>query len=138
MAPIRTCTRAILTTFLSAALGNVVGGGLFVGAVYWYLYLTGPGSDNIGFDLSGLDTAMEAGGPMGSSFSRSVTKRQTSEYEKNAKVINGREPEEGHPNHVSSLPSSGQHMASGIGRELSADMYTQRKEEMTSIEGQSA
>ena len=127
----------MLTSCPSTALGNIVGGGFFVGAIYWYLYLTGPGSEDIKFDLGGLDTAMEAGGPMGPSHRRSVPNSQASEDEKDGKVINGREPEEGHPNHVSSLPSSDQHMASGIGRELSAEKHAHRKGEPPSIEGQS-
>ena len=129
--------KEVLTTYPLAALGNTIGGGLFVGAIYWYLYLTGPGSGNIMFDLGGLDTAMEAGGPMGPSRHRSIPKVQASEDEKDGMVINGREPDEGHPNHVSSLPSSDQQMASGIGRELSAEMYTHKKGEPSPIEGQS-
>ncbi len=121
----------------SIALGNTVGGGLFVGAIYWYLYLTGPGSECISFDLGGLDTAMEAGGPMGPSYRRTAPNPQSSEDEKDAKDIIGTEPETGQPNHISSLPSSDQRMASGIGRELSADMYAQKKDEPSSIEGQS-
>ena len=124
----------MLTSHFFAALGNTVGGGLFVGAIYWYLYLTGPGNDNIVFDLGGLDTAMEAGGPMGPSRRHNS---QSSGDEKEGKIINGQEPDEGHPNHVSSLPSSGQQMASGIGRELSADKYTHMKGAPSPIEGQS-
>ena len=115
---------------IPTALGNTVGGGLFVGAIYWYLYLTGPGVEDIKFDLGGLDAAMEAGGPMG------PLRRKSVQEEKDAKVIEGKELEAGHPNHVASLPSSGQQMASGIGRELSAEMYTHRKGEPSPIEGQ--
>jgi hypothetical protein len=43
----------------------MVGGGLLVGANYWYLYLTAEGSVDTSFDLGGLAIAMEAGGPMG-------------------------------------------------------------------------
>ena len=119
------------------ALGNTVGGGLFVAATYWYLYLTGPGSEDIKFDLGGLDTAMEAGGPMGPSHRRSVPKSQTSNDEKDGKIIMDlKEPEQGHPNHIDSLPAPGQQMASGIGRELSAEKYTHRKDEPSAIEGQ--
>ena len=114
-----------------------MGGGLFVGGIYWYLYLTGPGSEEILFDLGGLDTAMEAGGPMGPSHRRSVPNSQSSEDEKDGRVIHGKEVKEGHPNHVSSLPSTDKQMGSGIGRELSADMYTHKKGEPAPIEGQS-
>jgi hypothetical protein len=53
-----------ITLTLSTALGNIVGGGLFVGTVYWYLYLTGEMAVQINFDLGSIATAMEAGGPM--------------------------------------------------------------------------
>ena len=49
----------IWKSMIPTTLGNIVGGGLFVGGIYWYLYLTGPGSDGITFELGGLDTAME-------------------------------------------------------------------------------
>lgn len=124
----------IWKSMIPTTLGNVVGGALFVGGTYWYLYLTGPGSDDIKFELGGLDAAMEAGGPMGPSRRRSVPNSQSSQEEK--KVIDGNEPEEGHPNHISSLPASDRQMGSGIGRELSAEHYTHKKDEPSPIEGQ--
>ena len=42
----------------------MVGGELFADAIYWYLYLTREGDLEISFDLDGLASAMEAGGPM--------------------------------------------------------------------------
>lgn len=36
--------------------GNTVDGGLYVGAIYWYLYLSDVGPHDIKFDLGGLDT----------------------------------------------------------------------------------
>ena len=121
---------------IPTALGNTVGGGLFVAAIYWYLYLTGPGAEEIQFDLGGLDTAMEAGGPMEPPKRKLMPHSQSSQDEQDTKVVSGKELEEGYPNHVASLPSTGQHMASGIGRELSAEMYTHRKGEPSPIEGQ--
>lgn len=56
---------------IPTALGNTLGGGLFVGAMYWYLYLTGPGSEDVKFNVRDLDSAMEAGGPIGPSISKS-------------------------------------------------------------------
>lgn len=41
---------------IPAALGNIVRGGRFVSAMYWYLYLTGPGNEDIKFVFGGLDT----------------------------------------------------------------------------------
>ncbi|KAL2038117.1 hypothetical protein N7G274_009064 [Stereocaulon virgatum] len=113
----------IWKSMIPTALGNSVGGGLFVAARYWYLYLSGPGAEDIKFDLGGLDTSMEAGGPIKPSKRKSMPDSQS-------------ELEEGHPNHVASLPWTGQHMASRIGRELSAEMYSHRKGEPSPIEGQ--
>jgi hypothetical protein len=44
---------------IPTTLGSMVGGDLFVGAIYWYLYLT-----EVSFDLGGLASAMAAGGRM--------------------------------------------------------------------------
>lgn len=130
----------IWKSMIPTLLGNLVGGGLFVGAIYWYLYLTGIGPDEISFDMGGLDSAMEAGGPMGRSHRRSVPNSQSSQditTEKHAQTaVNGNGPDEGHPDHVTSLPSPGQTMASGIGRELSAEKYTRKKGDLMTIQGQ--
>ena len=125
----------IWKSMIPTALGNTLGGGLFVGGMYWYLYLTGPGSEDIKFDLGYLDSAMEAGGPVGPSIRNSGPNSQSSQEEKNGTITKGKEPGEGHPNHVGSLPSSDQQMASGLGRELSAEAYTHRKGEPSLIEG---
>lgn len=98
-------------------LGNIVGGGVFVGAIYWYLYLTGVGPDEIKFDLGGLDTAMEAGGPM----------------DQSNNVIEGQNPEVGNPDHIHSVPSTSSHMGSGIGRELNAEKYAKPKGDILGI-----
>jgi NADPH-dependent 2,4-dienoyl-CoA reductase/sulfur reductase-like enzyme len=42
---------------IPALLGNIVGGGLFVGVVYWYLYLSGK-------DTVVIDGASYGGPPM--------------------------------------------------------------------------
>ena len=120
---------------IPTALGNTLGGGLFVGGMYWYLYLTGPGSGDIKFDLGGLDSAMEGGGPIRPSIRKSDPNSQSSQEEKDGRITEGKGPGEGHPNHVGSLPSSDQQMASGLGRELSAEIYTHRKGEPSLIEG---
>lgn len=127
----------IWKSMIPTTLGNVIGGALFVGGMYWYLYLTGEGSDDITFNVGGLDSAMEVGGPMGPSRRRSVPDSPKGEEEKKEKeMMDGQGPERGHPNHVASLPSSGQTMASGLGRELTADKYTNRKGTASTIEGQ--
>ena len=121
---------------IPTALGNIVGGGLFVGAAYWYLYLTGVGPDEIKFDLGGLDSAMEAGGPMGRSHRKSVpdTGSGSGSSSNKEEVLDGREPEVGDPNHVHSVPSSGLHMGSGLGRELNAELYAKPKSEVVGNE----
>ena len=49
---------------IPAGLGNIVGGGLFVGVAYWYLYLAG-NEVEIHFDDSPTDTAVfDQGGPI--------------------------------------------------------------------------
>lgn len=124
----------IWKSMIPTTLGNVIGGGLFVGGIYWYLYLTGEGSDNITFNIGGLDSAMEVGGPMGLSHPGSVP--HSAKREKEDQMMNGKEPEQGHPDHVASLPSSDQTMTSGLGRELTAEKYTSRKGTASRIEGQ--
>ena len=127
----------IWKSMIPAALGNVVGGGLFVGGIYWYLYLTGEGSDDITFSIEGLDAAMEAGGPMGPSRRRSIPESASSGEEKKNKMMNDKKAEEGHPDHMVSLPSPDQTMTSGLGRELSGEKYTNRKGAASTIDGQS-
>lgn len=96
----------IWKSMIPTALGNIVGGGLFVGTAYWYLYLTGEGTVNIEFDTGTVRTAVEGGaGPM---------------------IISGQDPntmDNGHANGQSPLTStsnsSGGHLMSAIGKELS-------------------
>ena len=126
----------IWKSMIPTTLGNVIGGGVFVGGMYWYLYLTGEGSDDITFDIGGLDSAMEVGGPMGPFRHRSVPDSARGNEEKGTKMMNVEEPGQGHPNHVASLPSSDQAMTSGLGRELTAEKYTSRRGVTSTIEGQ--
>lgn len=44
-APNITVGKYIWKSMLPSTLGNIVGGGLFVGTLYWYLHLTGEESD---------------------------------------------------------------------------------------------
>lgn len=126
----------IWKSMIPTALGNVIGGGLFVGGMYWYLYLTGEGSDNITFNIGGLDSAMEVGGPMGPSRCEWVPDSATGEGEKEKKLMNGNGRGKGDAKHVASLPSPDQTMTSGLGRELTAERYTNRKGAASTIEGQ--
>ena len=125
----------IWKSMIPTALGNTLGGGLFVRGMYWYLYLTGPESEDIKFDVGDLDSAIEVGGPIGSSIRKSGPKAPNSQEEKVETVTKGKEPGRGHPHCAGSLPFSDQQMASGLGRELSAEAYTHRKGEPSLIEG---
>lgn len=101
---------------IPTALGNIVGGGLFVSTAYWYLYLTGEVGVNVSFDIGSLNTAMEAGGPMRGG-------------NNNSRVINGVEP----------LPQSESGLQSAIGRELSDDSpYAKTHKERTMSERSSS
>ena len=125
----------IWKSMIPTALGNTLGGGLFVGGMYWYHYLTGPESEDIIFNVGDLDSAMEAGGPIGPSIRKSGPNTPNSQEEKDETFTKGKEPRRGHPNHVGSLPSFDHQLASGLGRELSAEAYTHRKGEPSLIEG---
>ncbi|MCJ1378478.1 hypothetical protein MMC17_001577 [Xylographa soralifera] len=112
----------IWKSLIPTVIGNMIGGGIFVGAAYWYLYLTGEGSIDIDFNVGSLESAMEAGGPMGGKRQRQSIGGQTAAEDRgmsNEKVIEGQEPPE--------LPHSGANMRSGISKELSADTYAKRK-----------
>lgn len=80
----------IWKSLIPTTLGNMVGGGLFVGAIYWYLYLTGEGAVDVSFDMGGLASAMEAGGPMGRMRTwQTGTNPGTTPSSPNEKVIEG-------------------------------------------------
>jgi hypothetical protein len=54
----------IWKSMIPSLLGNIVGGGLFTGVIYWYLFLAGT-EVPIHFDTMPLDTAVyEQGGPL--------------------------------------------------------------------------
>jgi hypothetical protein len=54
----------IWKSMIPSLLGNIVGGGLFTGGIYWYLFLAGTEVE-IHFDTQPLDTAVyEQGGPL--------------------------------------------------------------------------
>ena len=109
----------IWKSMLPSVLGNIIGGGVFVGGMYWYLYLTGEDDVEVDFNLGALATAMTAGGPMRHNGINGNGKSHVT-------VVNGREPVD----EKMKLPHSGTQMTSGIGRELSADKYAKRKGEV--------
>lgn len=48
----------IWKSMIPSLLGNIVGGGLFTGVVYWYLFLAGGEEVEIHFDTLPMDTAV--------------------------------------------------------------------------------
>lgn len=116
----------IWKSLIPTTLGNIVGGGLFVGVAYWYLFLTGSGSVDIDFNLGSLNTALEAGGPLGRARTRSQA-MPNGQHESEGEVLEGKaiDDDAAHVarNGSTSLPHSGSYMASGIGKELSTDIY---------------
>lgn len=124
---------------IPTALGNFVGGGLFVGAVYWYLYLTGEGNVAVDFNIGTLDTAMEAGGPMGRARppkrrrdrSEAAAEDHNSDEVKDPMTLNGVDPD--------ALPHSGSQLASAIGQELAdGSVYAQSHADRTKTTSQSS
>lgn len=116
----------IWKSMIPSAIGNIVGGGLFVGALYWYLYLTGEDSVDVSFNIGGPATALSAGGPLGS------------ERTSDGRIIYGEErrdgametiasPGRGGQMHGDMLPHSGGVLHSSVGKELSAEKYAKRK-----------
>ena len=103
----------IWKSMIPAALGNIVGGGIFVGGIYWYLFLAGEDDVQVDFKIGGLGSAMTAGGPMG---------HEGINEKVHPAVANGRTLDD----EEMSLPHSGAKMMSGIGWELSADKYAKR------------
>ena len=84
---------------------------------------------SIRFDLGKLDTAMEAGGPIGRY--RKESSPPSGNASDEVRVLDGQDPE-GSPNHPKSVPSTGMPMGSGLGHELRADTYAKPKAEVLS------
>ena len=93
---------------IPTTLGNMVGGGLFVGTAYWYLYLTGEVGVQIDFNLGSLATAEEAGGPM-----RKIKSEQNRQVTGDKDVITGVDPND--------VPHSGGQLSSSLARDLGDD-----------------
>lgn len=97
------------SSMMPTLIGNMVGGGLFVAAFYWYLYLTGVDNIQIDFDLGSIATAMEAGGPL--------PRDKRVERGSDATVINGVIPDE-KPLRTTPIPSQQHLAANGLFKEL--------------------
>ncbi|GAB7355382.1 hypothetical protein MBLNU459_g5903t1 [Dothideomycetes sp. NU459] len=101
----------IWKSMIPTALGNMVGGGLFVGTAYWYLYLTGEVAVGLDFNIGGLASAMEAGGPMRGNDDGTHLRKKGGDQ---GQLLEGQDP-----NAAATLPNSGGHMMSALGKELS-------------------
>lgn len=100
----------IWKSLIPTTLGNIVGGTVFVALPYWYLFLTGPGSVDIHFDLGGEASAVnEQSGP-----DRKLMRNGTN-------VIHGREINGDHP--ASQLPDSRGGLQSAVSKELDPEQY---------------
>lgn len=108
----------IWKSLIPTTIGNIIGGGLFVAATYWYLYLTGEGAVEVDFNLGTINTAMEAGGPMGRMKSQKLSDRD---------VIEGKDADSS-PEQTIELPHSGSQLTSSLGKELSGEKFGARKE----------
>lgn len=114
----------IWKSLIPTTLENIIGGGVFVGAAYCYLYLTGIGDVEIDFNLGSLHTAMMAGGPMGPANARSQFMPH-GHHGGQGEVLESKElnGSDGNGDPPDLLPHSGSYMASGIGKELVPDIY---------------
>lgn len=74
---------------------------------------------------------------MGLSRHSSVSGSINEGEEKKSKTTHGKESGQSHSNNVASLPSSDHTMTSGLGHELTAEKYTNKKGTASTIEGRS-
>ncbi|KAL8775887.1 MAG: hypothetical protein Q9194_003532 [Teloschistes cf. exilis] len=102
----------IYKSLIPTLLGNIVGGGVFVGAIYWYLYLMGTGAVEVDFNTSGgLGNAAE-----GRTQVIDVAKQQQEGGVSSGEMLNPQQ-----------LPHSGSGMRSGVAEELDAKLYATSK-----------
>lgn len=102
----------IWKSMIPTLIGNLIGGGIFVGAAYWYLYLTGEGEVTVDFSIAALQSGMTVGGPMDDDLNGRG----------GPKTLNGMDPNE-KDSSGSQSSQSGSQALSGIARELSAEKY---------------
>ena len=103
-------------------LGNAIGGGLFTGVIYWYLFLAG-NEVEIHFDTMPMDTAVyEQGGPLETQITSTGAGTGYGIEHSNGQEVKGL-------NH--SVPDSGNRGVSGLAKELHGKMF---KKDKTSTE----
>jgi len=97
---------------IPSLIGNFVGGGLFTGLIYWYLFLHGEDVP-IHFDTTPIDTAVyEQGGPLHQEIT--ATGAGTGYGNENGKGM---------------LPDAGNKGLSGLARDFHARHFTKASEE---------
>lgn len=108
----------IWKSMIPSFLGNAIGGGLFTGAIYWYLFLAG-NEVEIHFDTMPMDTAVyEQGGPLQHEITSTGAGTAYGNEVKGAR-------------HGHAVPDSGNGGVSGLAKELHGKMF---KKEKTSTE----
>ncbi|TAQ83136.1 hypothetical protein B7494_g8539 [Chlorociboria aeruginascens] len=99
----------IWKSMIPSLIGNFIGGGLFTGVIYWYLYLAGTDVP-IHFDGIPMDTAVyEQGGPVEHTVTATGAGTGYGHESKNAAQ---------HP-----VPDSGNHAISGLAKDLHATIF---------------
>jgi len=121
----------IWKSLIPTTLGNMVGGGLFVGAVYWYLYISGEGDVGVTFEMGAVQSAIQDGaGPMrserGGERNVIVGVPRGREHEAEGEELKIASPSRGGKVHGDQLPHSGSPLQSSVGQELS-EKYAKRK-----------
>ncbi|KAF2083751.1 hypothetical protein K490DRAFT_60208 [Saccharata proteae CBS 121410] len=121
----------IWKSMIPTALGNLVGGGLFVATAYWYLYLTGEVGVAVSFDIGSLSTAEQ----------KDRQRLRNSQEQQYGGVVEGIDPNETSEKSPPStsqaarpdtLPHSGSPLMSGLAKELGdGTKYTKSHSERT-------
>ena len=107
----------IWKSMIPSLLGNIVGGGLFTGVVYWYLFLAGEEVE-IHFDTMPLDTAVyEQGGPLEHQIT--ATGAGTG-YSSGEQKVNGVD---------AAIPNSGNRGVSGLAKDFHARHFKKNQEQ---------
>jgi hypothetical protein len=96
---------------IPALLGNTIGGGFFVGTVYWYLFLTGEGEIAVDFNIGPVNTAIDEAGGTTIGMGR-------------RKELEG----SGSDRSATQLPDSGGYIKSEIGRDLGDRRFRRGRE----------
>jgi hypothetical protein len=117
----------IWKSMIPSFLGNFIGGGLFTGVVYWYLYLAGEEDVPIHFDadIGAQHTAVfEQGGPV----SRTVTGA--------GGVVEMNGYGHGHgEKHMNGIPDSGNMARSGIASDYHGAQFKREKDTNGEVHG---